>query len=287
MKTLRSIIFTSLTALLFSSCGSKETPIDEKLTNDSLTESIQDTTPVTVDDLSKFKFDFALANIPSPAGSIEELSKWGVSYNNELLNSTKNSKNYTTEFLKAVNLGIYNIDMSYAIVNERGEDVLKYMKTVLVSSDALGLKGAIDQMIGKRAEKNINNKDTLLRILDDILIKSDSYLRTNERLYTASTVFAGAWLESLYLTCKIADGSTDAAVKTKAYKHLWEQRFHLGNLNNVLDDHKDKKEVTEFNTELKEIHAEIFAVKKPEDINEKKFKSISDKIYALRTKLTK
>ncbi len=283
---LRPTVFASLTVLLFSSCGSKEIPIDEKLSGDSLTEAIQDTTPVTVDDLSKFKFDFALANIPSPAGSIEELSKWGVSYNNELLNSTKNSKNYTTEFSKAVNLGIYNIDMSYAIVNERGEDVLKYMKTVLVSSDALGLKGAIDQMIGKRAEKNINNKDTLLRILDDILIKSDSYLRTNERLYTASTVFAGAWLESLHLTCKIAEGSTDAAIKAKAYKHLWEQRFHLGNLNNVLDDHKDKKEVTEFITELRAIHAEIFAVKKAEDIDEKKFKSISSKIYALRTKLT-
>ncbi|MBK7818078.1 MAG: hypothetical protein IPJ60_11440 [Sphingobacteriaceae bacterium] len=78
--------------------------------------------------------------------------------------------------------------MCYAIVNERGEDVLKYMKTVLITSDALGLKGA-DQMIGKRAEQNLGSKDSLLQILDEILIKSDSYLRTNERLYTASTVF--------------------------------------------------------------------------------------------------
>lgn len=286
MKKFSPILFVALTVITFSSCN-REVPIEDKPTNDSIAETVQDTTPVTVDDLSKFKFDFALANIPSPATSIEELSKWGVDYNNSFLNDVKNSKNYTTEFTRAINLGIYNIDMSYAIVNERGEDVLKYMKTVLIASDALGLKGAIDQMVGKRAEANINNKDTLLRILDDILIKSDSYLRTNERLYTASTVFSGAWLESLYLTCKLAESSTDAAIKAKAYKHLWEQRFHLQNLINVLEDHKDKKDVVDFSNELKTIHTEIFAIKKPEDIDDKKFKSISDKIYALRAKVTK
>lgn len=286
MKKFTQILVASLALVAIISSCNREVPIEDKPTTDSLAEIIPDTTPVTVDDLSKFKFDFALANIPSPAASIEELSKWGVDYNNAFLNNVKNSKNYTTEFSKAINLGIYNIDMSYAIVNERGEDVLKYMKTVLVSSDALGLKGAIDQMIGKRAEKNIDNKDTLLRILDDILIKSDSYLRTNERLYTASTVFSGAWLESLYLTCKLAESTSDAAIKTRAYKHLWEQRFHLQNLINVLEDFKDKKDVTDFNTNLKGIHTEIYAVKNPEDIDEKIFKSISDKIYALRAKVT-
>ena len=241
MRNFKPLAFASLSIFLLSSCGG-ETPVEDKGTTEPVAEVVKDTTPVTVDDAAKFKFDFALANIPSPAASIDELSKWGIDYDRELMNDPKKGKNYASEFQKAVNLGIYNIDMCYAIVNERGEDVLKYMKTVLITSDALGLKGAVDQMIGKRAEQNLGSKDSLLQILDEILIKSDSYLRTNERLYTASTVFSGGWLESLYLACKITDKATDEAVKAKGRKHLWEQRFHLGNLVTVMEDHKDKKE---------------------------------------------
>lgn len=285
MKNIRLFLALTVSGLALTSCGG-DASHEDKITPDSTAVAVKDTTPVTVDEIAKFKFDFALANIPSPASGIEEMASWGVPYNSAFLNDTKNSKNYTSEFSKAINLGIYNIDMSYAIVSERGEDVLKYMKTVLLSTDALGLKGAVDQMIGKRVEQNISSKDSLLHILDELLIKSDSYLRTNERLYTASTIFSGAWVEALYLTCKMAENG-DSSVKTKAYKHLWEQRFHLGNLITVMEDHKDKKEAADLNKDFGVIHKEINDVKKPEDIDDAKFKSISSKIYDLRAKLTK
>ena len=149
MRNIKPLVIATLSIVFLSSCGG-DTHAEEK-TSDQIAEVAKDTTPVTVDDVAKFKFDFALANIPSPASSIDELSKWGVDYDQSLMNDPKKGKNYSSEFQKAVNLGIYNIDMCYAIVNERGEDVLKYMKTVLITSDALGLKGAVDQMIGKRA----------------------------------------------------------------------------------------------------------------------------------------
>lgn len=287
MKKANHILSISLTALLLASCGGGETAQDDKTLTDVAPTVVKDTTPITVNSETKFKFDFALANIPSPAASVNELSTWGANYDNTFLNDTKKAKTYTNEFSKAVNLGIYNIDMAYAIVHGHGEDVLKYMKTVLIASDALGLKGAVDAMVGKRAEQNIAVKDSLLHILDEILIKSDNYLRTNERLYTASVVFAGSWIENLYLTCKLADNAPTPEIKTKAYKHLWEQRFHLNNLIIMMEDYKDKKEAMDLNSDFKLIHKAINDVKKVEDMNEAKFKEISAKIYALREKLTK
>lgn len=285
MKKNTQLIYISLTTLLLASCAS-DTIQEDKSSPEITSEIVKDTTKVTVDDDTKFKFDFALANIPSPAESINELSKWEVNYDNSFLNDTKKAKSYTTEFSRAVNLGIYNIDMAYAIVHEQGADVLKYMKTVLITSDALGLKGAIDQMVGKRAEQNIAVKDSLLRILDEILIKSDDYLRTNERLYTAALVFTGSWMENLYLTCKLAESAPDS-IKTRAYRHLWEQRFHLNNLIIMMEDYKDKKEAMDLNEDFKVIHKEINDVKNWEDIDADKFKSISEKIYALRNKMTR
>jgi hypothetical protein len=271
-------------SIMLVSCGDKPS---EEIAENVTSETPKDTTPITVNEETKFKFDFAIANIPSPVASINELSNWGVDYNNALLVDAKKQISASNEFSKALVLGVFNIDMSYAMVNNKGEDVLKYMKTVVTTSDALGLKSAVDQMVGKRAEKNLSNKDSLLKILDEIFVKSDSYLRTNERVYTASSVFAGSWVESLYLTCKITEGVTDAAVKEKAYKHLWDQRFYLKNLTDLLNDYKDKKECVTLNDELKKIHTDIDAIKDPKDMKEANFKAISEKIYALRATIVK
>lgn len=280
--------FNVLSALVLSSvfvaCGDKNEEIKE---TEEVVESPKDTTPVTVNEETKFKFDFAIANIPSPVASINELSHWGVDYDNTLLVDPKKPMAIGNEFSKAVALGVYNIDMSYAMVNNKGQDVLKYMKNVVTSADELGLKSAVDNMVGKRAEQNLENKDSLLKIVDEIFVKSDAYLRTNERVYTAAAVFAGSWVESLYLTCKMAESVTDPASKEKAYKHLWDQRFYLKNLTDLLNEYKDKKECVALNDELKKIHTEIDAIKDPKDLKDAQFKAISAKIYALRASITK
>lgn len=276
----------SLLAVL-SSCGDKQADEFKEVSDSVATENTpKDTTPVTVNEDTKFKFDFAIANIPSPVSSVNELSSWGVPYNAEFLIDTK-KPSASDEFTKALQLGAYNIDMSYAMVNNVGQDVLKFMKSVLVKSEALGLKNAVDQMVGQRAEKNIANKDSLLRILDEIFVKSDSYLRTNERVYTASSVFAGSWIEALYLTCKITESATDQAVKEKGYKELWDQRFYLKNLSDLLNDYKDKKECVALNDKFKVVLNEITAIKDPKDFKEANFKSISEKIYGLRSTIVK
>jgi len=271
-------------SVIFTSCGDKAA---DNVSETEIAAVQKDTTPITVNEETKFKFDFAIANIPSPVGSINEISTWGIDYNNSLLVDNTKPLSANNEFTKALALGVYNIDMSYAMINNKGEDVLKYMKSVMKLSDVLGLKSAVDQMVGKRAEKNISNKDSLLKILDEIFVKSDSYLRTNERVYTASAIFAGSWVEGLYLTCKLTESSKDEKVTEKGYKHLWDQRFYLKNLTDLLADYKDKKECVDLNNELKKIHSEIDAIKDPKDLKDANFKSISSKIYNLRAVLVK
>lgn len=285
MKKLSLVLPLTLGVLLFSCGGHKEADDADHVDSTAYVVS-EDTTPITVNEEIKFKFDFAIANIPSPVNMINDISGWGVDYDGSLLNDPKKSSNYKDEFTKSVTLGIYNIDMAYAMVNNQGQDVMKYMKTVLIQSDNLGLKGAVDRMVGKRAETNLGSKDSLLTILSDIFVKSDSYLRTNERVYTASTVFAGTWIEGLYLTCKIGESTSNADAKLKAHKAVWDQRFYLKNVIDLLEDYKDKKEAVALNEDFKKIHAEINVIKDAKDIDDAKFKSISEKIYNLRNKIT-
>ncbi len=140
-------------------------------------------------------------------------------------------------------------------------------------------------MVGKRAEANLGSKDSLFTILDDIFVKSDSYLRTNERVYTASTVFAGSWIENLYLCSKLGTQVTDAKAKESVHRHLWEQRFHLSNLINLLSDYKSKKECADLVASLKPILDEITALHEVAEMSDEKFASIGNKIIAIRNKV--
>ena len=89
-------IATSISlSVLLSSCGDKQ--VEETVENVT-SETPKDTTPITVNEETKFKFDFAIANIPSPVGSINELSGWGVDYNNALLVDAKKQLAASSEF---------------------------------------------------------------------------------------------------------------------------------------------------------------------------------------------
>ena len=61
MRNFKPLAFASLSIFLLSSCGG-ETPVEDKGTTEPVAEVVKDTTPVTVDDAAKFKFDFALVN---------------------------------------------------------------------------------------------------------------------------------------------------------------------------------------------------------------------------------
>jgi hypothetical protein len=279
---MKSLFFPFCMAIAFvlNSC-SNHAESEQPETSDQKTEA---ETPAS--DTTKFKFDFALANIPSPASSIEELGRMNAPYDNSMLNNPSKVSSYTTEFQKSLNLGIYNIDMAYAMIHNRGQEMLQYMKSVFDIADALGLRQAVGNMVGQRAESNISNKDSLFRILDQIFIKSDSYLRSNERVYTATLIFAGSWIESLYITGTIGSKSDEAAVKAKSKKLIWEQRFHLGNLVGILRDFRSKKENEKLLSRLEEVHKKIIEVREPSAMTEQQFNSITSAIKQIRNSIT-
>ena len=281
-------ILSGISLLVMASCGGNKTE-ETKSTTDTTTAAPAkvDTGAVTADELTKFKFDFAVANIPSPAQIINDMSTFNVAYNPGFLNDVSKVNSYNTEFSKAINLGVYNLDMAYAVANDKGADVMKYMKTTLSEIEALGMKSAFDQFMGKRTETNVGNKDSLLKIIDELYTSGDKYLRTNQRLEAATHIFVGSWVEALSIVCHTGIDEKDAAEKARVQKHLWDQRFYLKNIIDLLESYKAKKEDAALIVDLTAIHKEIDEIKEASAINEEKFKSISTKIFALRDKLTK
>jgi hypothetical protein len=282
MTSFKPIIAITLGSLVLFSCGGGK---DHEAAHDTVdsTATAKDTTAVTVSDTTKFKFDFTLANIPSPAAMIQDLVSYKVPYDAGMLNDNKKAAGYSNENQRSYNLGIYNIDLAYAMSNDAGQDVLSYAKSVLTLADKIGVSSAVNTMVGKRAEANLSNKDSIFRIIDEIFIKSDTYLRTNKRVHIAANIFTGSWVEAIYLNSALYPKIESPELKEKARKHLWDQRFHLGNLITLLKDFKNEAGASELIKELTAIHEEIVSAKQPADMTEAKFNSVSEKITTLRS----
>lgn len=284
MKINYTIGAIALSAILFTACGGSKESENSHMTQDSTAAVSDDTVAATVDDTILFKFDFTVANVPSPASLIYGIKKMSKAYDRGVLNETGKVGGFPAEFQKAVNLGIYNIDMAYAVVNNMGADVLEYLKSIIILGDGLGLKNTITDMVGKRAEQNLGNRDSLFAVLDGIYDKSDKYLRTNKRVYVASLVFTGSWVEVLYLSTKAAE--SNPAAKADVNKLIWEQRFHLGNIIKMLSDHKGDNEYQMLIKDLKEIHQLITEVRQVKEMDEVKSKLITERIQNLRMRLS-
>jgi hypothetical protein len=274
----------SLPAILFSCSG--EQPAEDLHHGDTI-KLAMDTTPETVVDEVRFKFDFAVASVPSPAQIINDFSSYGTPYNSAMLHDVKLVKHYSTEFSRACNMGIYNIDMAYAVSSGQGADVMKYLKTSLSEARTLGMKSAFDQIMTERAEANIDNKDSLLTLIDELYVRGDTYLRSNQRVQTATHIFVGSWVEALYIICTVDAGEKDEAQKAKIRSHLWDQRLYLKNIINLLGEFKDNWEDQKLISELTKIQAEINVLKDPKELDDAKFRSISEKVFALRASLIK
>ena len=281
-KITLAIALSSFLAL--SSCNSEKPEENKPLTDSATAKADVDTAAYTVDDLVRFKFDFAFGNIPSPAEVVNDMSSYKIVYNNAYLADASKAKSYKTDFSKATNLGIYNLDMAYAISNAQGSDVLKYLKTSMVEIDALDMKSAFDSFIGKRTETNIGNRDSLLKIIDEMYVKGDTYLRTNQRVETATYIFVGSWIEALHLICKTGADEKDAIQKARLNKHLWDQRFYLKNMIDLLEEFKNP-DAKWLKDDLTVIYKEIEPVSEYRDFKAKNFSSFYEKLEALRTKL--
>lgn len=280
-------ILNSLALLALASCGGSKAE-EHRSGNDTtvVSESPKDTSTANVNELARFKFDFAIGNTPSPAELVNDMSTYNLKYSSAFLADVSKASGYKTDYAKALNLGIYNLDMSYAIANGQGSDVLKYMKTSMTEIDALGMKGAFDQLIGKRTETNINNKDSLLNIIDELYVKGDSYLRSNQRVETATYIFIGSWIEALHMICSTGLEEKDPVQKARIHKLLWEQRFHLKNIIELLAEFKDSKEAKALKEQLEAIHKEIDSIPEAKEMTNEKFAKLAGMIAAERKKIT-
>jgi hypothetical protein len=201
------------------------------------------------DGLSKTKQVFY--SLPSPIETALLLKRAGAKFNQDYLNSPDNAGKYTTSKLQALNLGVYGADLSFVSMFDQSQLSIKYLSVVKKLADDLGILNAVDQGIFDRMNANIDNTDSLMEIISETFMNSDSFLKESDRTEVAAIVLVGGWMEGLYIAMQIAK-STDG--NKEIIQRIIDQRLSLNTLLNLLDDYKDNPDIQELITTMQEIN---------------------------------
>ncbi|MBU0765108.1 MAG: hypothetical protein KJ607_09770, partial [Bacteroidetes bacterium] len=142
----------------------------------------------------------------------------------------------TTDISKGLNLGVYSADLCFTTIFDQTETSCKYIASCKKLAEELSIMDAISKNTLDRMEANTNHKDSLLRIISEVLLNSDSFLKENERTSTAAIVLAGGWIEGLYIGTQIAKNTKD---NKELINRIADQRFSLETLMCLLEEQKE------------------------------------------------
>jgi hypothetical protein len=181
-------------------------------------------------------------SIPSPIQTALLIKSSGVSYNKNLMNPASKITQYSTNFAKAINLGIYGADLGYVTIYDQSQDASGYLVAAKKLSDGLGISAAFDTKTIERFNKNLGNKDSMLSLVGVAYRASDAYLKTNDRSDVSGLVLAGGWIESLYFTTDIYKAKPNDEIK----RRIAEQKLSLQNLIKLLKPYYSQSEYTKF-----------------------------------------
>jgi hypothetical protein len=214
----------------FVSCGSDSTSDTDSKNKET------DMKAKVVQDVKK-----VMISLPSPVETSLLLKKAGAGYNEKLLNPTINASKYNTDKQKALNLGVYGADLSYASIFEQDQSVMLYMNVSKKLAIGLDLLAAIDQSIIDRLEANHDNRDSVIRIISETFLNSNSTLQDDKRPETAALILAGGWIEGLYLATNLT-----AKIENKAIiERIVEQKLSFGELIQLLETYSQNKDIAD------------------------------------------
>ena len=187
----------------------------------------------------------------------------GLSLDPTIINSLDKIESYQTSKAKsALNLGVYATDIGYLASYQKSELALDYMGECQKLAAPVGVSGAIDYGMIARFETNMENKDSSVAIINEVMQKSGERLSELEELSSAALLLAGSWIEGVYISSTIVNTYPDDLPEASRMlilgplvKIIMDQKVSLDDLLQVMNDVPESEEVNNIISELEKVKA--------------------------------
>ncbi|MCB0409984.1 MAG: hypothetical protein KDD29_07170 [Flavobacteriales bacterium] len=258
------------TAVLFS-CGGNEEAVE---TETNTVEEVEIETDNMTEEVTYM--------LPSPLQIVSLFKNAGLEYVGGLTNPKENVNNYNSKYNQKLNFGVYAADMAYSITNNQSQEAINYLNSLRQLSEKIWLTDVINTMgVSERLEKNVGSEDSLVSIMADMQMDLDDYLEENGSSYTGSVIFAGAWIESMYLALNANSNN-----KEKLTVRLSEQATILENIIGAVKQANEDHDYDELVASLESLYAIFSDISEETNVlSNEKIETLKTSISELRTKI--
>lgn len=149
--------------------------------------------------------------LPTSAEVIKMLSELEVGYILGISNPVGNARKYLTSSSKAINMGGYGADLSYATLYNIQQEIINYLDAIRSLANELNMVKIYDETLYDRIKQNFDNRDELVKILTEAFNNTYGYLSENDQQNLALLVVGGAWVEGMYLTTHVSEAAYQIA----------------------------------------------------------------------------
>lgn len=202
--------FSLLIALTVVACVSE---VDNRKNEGSTTEDSTSNNKQQIEARSEAKVDQIkkiFYSLPSPIELTYLFKKEGINYQADKLHSIASRNNYTLTIKKALNLGVYGADLSYAGLFGKHEDAIEYYTTCQILAEDIGIGQTFQKEFISRIESNADNRDTLLQVISDFFLDNDAYLKDHRQQHISTYILIGGWIEGMYLGTQMEVKESDS-----------------------------------------------------------------------------
>jgi hypothetical protein len=165
-------------------------------------------------------------NISSPVEIANLLQMLEVPFSSQYLASSIDGNRESSNFNKALKLGILGADLGYLNMYEKTGSSLDLLSSIRKLADDIKVGQFFDFETIKRLSLNKSNLDSLLFLSIDSYEQIDSYLRANDRGQLSALMIIGVWIEGQYLATQVVDKFPDKMLSDR----IGEQKIILNDL---------------------------------------------------------
>jgi len=225
MKNLGYLLSLLISTLILAGCGDTKKSSDDRVSTEKLEKFV----------ISEFDYP-----IPTSYEVTNMLQKANANFVFNITNDPKNVENYVAVWQKAMNLGVYGADLSYASTYNRQEETTQFMNASRKLIEDLNIASAFNKRMADRIESNLENKDSLILIITESFYDTYNYLNKNGEEKTSLLVIAGSVIEGLHITSQLIIGSD---YNEELLNILANQKDEVKRLVELMDAHADDENV--------------------------------------------
>lgn len=265
--------FLIITSLFLASCGGNE---EKTAPEEVIIEEVAEiSTEPTVEYL-----------LPSPLQIADLFKRSGLTYIGDLTSPVENVERLNTKYDQKLNFGIYAADMAYCLMNDQTQESINYLNAMRDLSEKIWMMDILNAMgLRDRLENNVGNEDSLTYIMADMQMNTDDYLEENGMSYMGTVIFAGAWVETMYLGIQVNSSEKNDNLIAR----LSEQAIVLDGLIKSIEQTDEDKEFADLVADLKGINNHFSAFDSDSDepfiLNDETVTELTKDITALRNKI--